>query len=216
MWRYFVPWRLKFVRRSFRARRFTLLDVGCGINSFAVTRYWLPNVAYYGLDWRREEDPSYYAAMDGFYLVNLEGDSLDAIPEKFFDVVMLSHVIEHLDNGLEVIRGLTAKLAPGGYIYIETPSLRTLRLPSAIGFLHFHDDSTHKRLYSIYEIANALLVDGIKIVRGGRRRDPVGIFVLGPPALAHNLYYLLRRGRLYGRNLWDLLGVADFVLGRKP
>ena len=216
MWRYFVPWRLKFVRRSFGNRRISLLDVGCGINSFAVTRYWLPMVAYYGLDWRREEDASYYAAMDGFYLVDLERDSLDTIPDKSFHVVMLSHVIEHLNNGLDVVRGLTEKLAPGGYIYIETPSLRTLWLPSAIGFLHFHDDVTHKRLYSVYEIANTLLADGIKIVCGGRRRDLVGIFVLGPLALAHNLYYLLRRQRLYGRNLWDLLGVADFVLGRKP
>jgi hypothetical protein len=65
-------------------------------------------------------------------------------------------------------------------------------------------------------MANALLAAGVKIVAGGKRRDPVGIFVLGLPALFHNLYYFMRRGRLYGRNLWDLLGVADFVLGRKP
>ena len=193
-----------------------MLDVGCGINSFAVTQYWLPDAEYYGVDHRREEPDEYYEGMKGFFEVNLERDDLRAIPDSFFDVIIFSHVIEHLDNGLAVVRKLTRKLAPRGYIYIETPSIRTLALPSADGFLNFHDDSTHKRLYDIKEIANELMSADVRIVRAARRRDPVGVFVLGPIAIVYNVFYYFRHNRrLYGRALWDLLGVADFVLGQK-
>ncbi len=215
LWRYLVPFRLKYVRKTFAGRRFKLLDVGCGINSFEVTKYWLPNAAYYGLDKHRGEEGEYYGAMDGFFLIDLERETLRSIPDGFFDVIILSHVIEHLDNGLAVVRELSTKLAPLGYIYIETPSIRTLALPSADGFLHFHDDSTHKRLYDIKDIANELLSSEVKIIRAARRRDPVGTLVLGPMAVLYNVPYLLRHRRLYGRPLWDLLGIAEFVLGQK-
>jgi SAM-dependent methyltransferase len=215
LWRYLVPFRLRYIRKVFGHSPFKLLDVGCGINSFEVIKHWLPAVRYYGLDNCRTEASEYYQAMDEFFLIDLEKDTLTTIPDGFFDVIILSHVIEHLDNGLAVIRELSAKLAPAGYIYIETPSIRTLALPSADGFLNFHDDSTHKRLYSIVDIANALLSSRVKIVKAARRRDPVGFFLLGPLALLYNIPYVLRHGRLYGRPLWDLLGVADFVLGQK-
>ena len=110
---------------------------------------------------------------------------------------------------------LAYKLKTGGLIYVETPSERTLSLPSAAGFLHFHDDPTHKRLYGTLEMANALLAADCEILRGGTRRDPFGTLVLGPVGVLYNLYFLLRHGRLYGNPLWDLLGVAVHVLAKR-
>ena len=64
------------------------------------------------------------------------------LADNHYDLIILSHVIEHINNGLDVVERLSKKLKFGGHIYIEYPSLKSLQLPSAQGSLHFCDDDT--------------------------------------------------------------------------
>ena len=64
--------------------------------------------------------------MEGYDEIDLSTEPLTPIPDHFFDVIVMSHVVEHLPNGLEVIRGLTQKLKSGGRFYLEFPSLCAL------------------------------------------------------------------------------------------
>jgi 2-polyprenyl-3-methyl-5-hydroxy-6-metoxy-1,4-benzoquinol methylase len=76
-----------------------------------------------------------FALMEAYYHVDLEANiaSLAQVPAAAFDVIIIAHVIEHLHNGLDVIRVLAEKLRPGGRIYIEWPGARSLSLPSMRG-----------------------------------------------------------------------------------
>jgi len=205
----------KFKALSRRFRRndsFTLLDVGCGNHSPSITKRYFKRCRYFGLDvgvYNNSEDDA--LAMEQFYLADLEKGDLGTVPDNFFDAIVMSHVIEHLRNGLEVIEGLTHKLKSGGTIYIEFPSVRSLSLPSMPGTLHFCDDATHKRLYDLKDVVNTLLAHHCIIIKAGPRRDIL-------KALLTPLTYLylkyLRRTE-YAVAFWDIRKFADCVLAQK-
>ncbi len=196
---------------EYRKKKFTLLDVGCGNHSPSRAKYFFPEVEYYGID--RDvynNDEQDLKIMKSFYKKDLEKDPLGDIPDDFFDVIVFCHVIEHLDNGLDVVEQLSKKMKKGGRIYIEFPSIKSLSLPSMKGTLNFCDDATHKRLYDLKEIANVLLKNNCRIIRGGTRRNWWGI-MLAPVAVVN----ALMRGWAPAGALWDVFGFADYVYGER-
>ncbi|MGH9534133.1 MAG: class I SAM-dependent methyltransferase [Terriglobales bacterium] len=199
--------------RHLRRSRFRLLDVGCGNHSPALAKRWFPACEYHGLDREQynngEQD---YRLMNCFYQADLAASDLAGIPDGYFDVIVFAHVIEHLPNGIAVLERIIAKLAPGGEIYIEFPSVRSLALPSAPGSLNFCDDKTHLRLYTVPEICNALLAAGVTVRRAGRRRHWPKLLLTPITATASWLRY----GAVQGGPLWDLCGFADYVWAAKP
>jgi SAM-dependent methyltransferase len=211
--RVIMPVKFKRFYRTHRERRFTLLDIGCGNHSATSAKRYFPNCVYYGVDKDNyNNDDRDFAAMEKFFSIDLEDGGLDSLPEDFFDVILCSHVIEHLRNGLEVLGKLNSKLAPGGKIYIEFPSLASLNLPSMNGTLHFCDDPTHVRLYSVLDVCNVLLDGGLRIVAAGRRRDAL-MTALFPLMFVAGI---CRYRKVTSFGLWDPLGFADFVYAERP
>ncbi|HVN47695.1 MAG TPA: methyltransferase domain-containing protein [Bacteroidota bacterium] len=208
----FMPFRFKFLRHEYEHQAINVLDVGCGNHSPSLTKRYFPAWNYSGLD--REEyiiDAGDKKAMTKYYALDLSTDELASIPEHYYDVVIMAHVLEHLRNGLVVIRLLTQKIKPGGKFYIEFPSERSLTLPSVYGTLNFCDDRTHVRVYGIAEIANVLLENNFKILRAGTRRDKIMILLLPLKLL---LKFILRK-KIRGSDLWDVTGFASYVYAEK-
>src|SRR5690349_14930869 len=108
--------------------------------------------------------------MKQFYEMDLTQLKFDAIPDNFFDVIMMSHIIEHLHNGDKVIEGVLQKLKKGGLIYIEYPGQKSTTLPSMKRTLNFYDDPTHVRIYSVPEVKGILENNGMQVLRSGTRR----------------------------------------------
>jgi SAM-dependent methyltransferase len=168
-----VPTRLKILKRNISTSQFALLDIGCGSHSASLTKKYFPSCDYYGVDRTREyfNDPRDFSLMRQFYQIDVSTLNFDALPDSFFDVVIMSHIIEHLQNGPEVIRALMSKVKPGGLIYVEYPSKRTTRFPSMRGTLNFYDDPTHCRQYDLGELSALFLTLGCTVVEAGIRRD---------------------------------------------
>lgn len=188
-----------------------MLDVGCGNHSPTLARHWFPGAEYHGLD--RED----YNNTDldrervhRLYRLDLATTPLDLLPGAYFDVIVMAHVLEHLPNGLEVVAALATKLAPRGDFYLEFPSPRSLQLPSGRDSLHFCDDDTHQRIYSLLDVVNVLLRHDCRIVYAGRRRSLAGI-AAGLLSLPFQAWSVLRHRRLWGPPLWELAGFADCV-----
>jgi SAM-dependent methyltransferase len=214
-----IPTKLAPIRRLYGKRELAILDVGCGNDSYEITKRWLNVKSYHGVDkeyWHGREND--YRRMDHIYFVDLdEPDSLKDIPKSSYDVIIMNHVIEHLSRGYEVIANLYEKLSPGGVLYIETPSERTVNYPSAIGFLNFYDDPTHRKIYPVMRLVEVAMEAGFKVLRFGVRRDWKRVFLLSPLAILWNLLISLPfRRKIDARGLWDLLGVANYVFARKP
>lgn len=58
---------------------------------------------------------------EGFHTVVGHAESLDL--EERFKVITLNQVLEHLENPAAVVKRLAHHLAPGGLLFIETPSI---------------------------------------------------------------------------------------------
>jgi SAM-dependent methyltransferase len=124
-----------------------VLDVGCFGFSLVERAQAIgrSDLLHYGVDM---SEPS--VQPPGFVLrcADLRSDALP-FDDDLFDLVVASHILEHLPNYLECFAELVRVTKPGGILYIETPSERSLWLP---GFpfqyekffsLSFYDDPTH-------------------------------------------------------------------------
>jgi trans-aconitate methyltransferase len=208
------PFRFKVLPRELLDRRpLRILDVGCANHVPSITKKWLPGCEYHGIDreWNANDEADAQAT-DRFFQADLDVDDLQAVPDAHYDLVLLTHVIEHLAHGHDALRRLAAKVRPGGYLYVETPSERSLSLPSMPGTLNFYDDPTHVRVYPAAEIADALRDAGFRILYAGPRRDWLRV-ALTP--VAFPLRYLLQRKKAAG-DLWDLTGFAAYVVALRP
>jgi SAM-dependent methyltransferase len=143
-----------------------VLDIGCWNYSFArqCDAWTVRNLRHHGVDWQAPAEPP----PPGFVFRQAD---LRREPIPFdgatFDAVVASHVIEHLPSPLTLADEIFRLLKPGGLVYIEAPSERTLWFPG-LPFEHdenrslsFFDDPTHVgrpqtpqslyRLFRMYE-----------------------------------------------------------------
>lgn len=202
-----------FLYSCFGKQPFTLLDIGSGNQSASKTVALFPRCSYYGLDLSKKynNNPADFAVMKDFFEMDLTLLKFDAIPDAFFDSILLVHVIEHLHNGDAVIEALLPKLAPNGFLYVEYPGNRSTRLPSMKGTLNYYDDSTHVRIYSVKELTSLFQAYHFEIVKSGTRRSWFYVFMT-----PFRIVFRWIRGReVTGNIFWDLLGFAEYLWVQK-
>ena len=207
--------KFNFIERASAGKSsFRILDVGSGNHSPSKIKTLFPGCEYHGIDLDKEAysyNEQDDKAMTAFYQMNLTELKFDAIPDDYFDVITMAHIIEHLFNGDEVVKGLSKKLKKGGYIYIEYPGEKSTRLPSMNGTLNFKDDSTHVRVYSVPEMKAVLSSVGITTISAGMRRS--WFYIAAIPFRLGG--YWLRGKKAVGNVFWDLLGFAEYLFARK-
>ncbi len=208
------PARFEYLNKWLSLPHVKILDVGCGNHSPSRTKRHYPKCRYYGLDKTRLHDfgSDDVISMEQFFEVDLStANSLSQVPDRFFDCILLSHVIEHLENGREIIVGLLQKLVKGGVVYIEFPSPNSVNFPSMKGTLNFYDDPSHVKIYQMEDILTLLSDNGFDIIRSGTRRSLKRILLL--PLYA--LISLVSQGYIGGSVLWDIFGFANHLIGVK-
>ena len=101
----------------------TLLDFGCGSDAFlnhARRRGWDTT----GVDFSPQAVESARGSGHKAYLLS---DQLwKSLPDQSFDLVRMSHVLEHLYDPLDILRRLASKMKPGGVIHIALPNPQSL------------------------------------------------------------------------------------------
>lgn len=208
-----IPFKFRFLKKHFKNKGFNILDVGCGNHSASYTKFFFPNCQYYGIDSTTEYNTSKndFELMEKFYEKDITQLQFNDIPNDFFDVIMMTHIIEHLHNGDAVIASLLPKLKMGGVIYIEYPSARSVNLPSKPETLNFYDDPTHVRIYTVEELNLLLQKYGLKVKEAGIRRSWLNILLM-PAKIIYNKF---KKGFVPGSVYWDLYGFAEFVYAIK-
>ena len=208
-----VNFKFRYIQKSFGDRPFTLLDVGAGNHSASSITSVFPHCSYYGLDLDSSynNDEQDIRAMKGFFQLDLTRLDYSAVPDAFFDGIVMAHVIEHLHNGDKVLPLLMKKLKPGGYFYIEYPGEKSLHLPSMRGTLNFKDDTTHVRVYSVPELKAIFEANEGQVLQAGTRRN--GWYIAGIPVRI--LESLIKKGYVQGNTFWDLLGFAEYLWVKK-
>ena len=207
------PFRLKLASRYLPSDRMTVLDVGAGSHSPTITKKWLPGCHYTGIDIVKSynNDEQDLKAMDAFIEMDLTMLDFSRMQDDHFDLIIMSHVIEHLHNGDRVIEGLIKKLKPGGLIYLEFPSERSVHFPSQKETLNFYDDPTHVRIFSVREVTTILSRKGFNILSSGTRRQIINILLM-PLKI---VYQKLTLGYVRGGVYWDFYGFAEYVFAQR-
>lgn len=209
-----LTFRFRVIARCYNINEeFNYLDVGCGNHSSTITKEYFPRTKYYGIDIvddynNTQEDID---NMDGFFKMDLSKLEFDSVPDNFFDIINMSHVIEHLQNGDEVVKGLLPKLKKDGIIYIEYPNMNSVKISNKESPLSFFHDSDHKRIFSLREMCNIMLSENMSFVEGGERKDFLKLFILPIEAF----YHVYACGHVGGGSFWDVLGLADYCVFRK-
>ena len=208
------PVRLDALHAWLRQPGAKVLDVGCGNHSATKTKSYYPECLYYGADKNLSynNDARDLACMEAFYEVDLsQCGALAVIPDDYFDCVIVSHVIEHIENGEDVLGELIKKMAPGGILYVEFPSEKSTMLPSMKGTLNFYDDPSHVKVYNLKKLNLFLSERGLSIIKSGTRRSLKRILFLPLYAGAS----LFAHGFISGHVLWDIAGFACCCIAQK-
>lgn len=188
-----------------------ILDIGCGNHSPRYFRTQFPQGIYTGVD--REvfnNTPTDLAMADAFLRVDLETTDLSLVPDEGFDVVVLSHVIEHLRRGPDILRHALRKSRPGGLLYVAHPHADSVRFPHRKDTLNFHDDPTHVTIVAPGEVERQLVAEGFRIIASGRTKLPHNLLLM-PVKVVMSPWL----GGVTGPMLWDLYGFEEFVVARR-
>jgi SAM-dependent methyltransferase len=126
-----------------------ILDLGCGAGGNCTDfRRLYPHAELSGVDlFDRGPDGIDYRRVD------LNAGELP-FDDASFDIITMTHVIEHLDHPCRIGAAIHRVLKPDGGFYVETPNWTSTLVPS-FGFcreqsgpFNFYDDPTHVRPWS--------------------------------------------------------------------
>lgn len=158
-----------FVERVRRGER--VLDVGCGVGALAADLARVKDALVTGVDLDRRAVTEARRVRRDPRLTFLEADAR-SLPAGGFDVVILSNVLEHLDDRVEFLREVVARVAPQRLLVRVPLFERDWRVPlkQELG-VDFRLDPTHRLEYSLErleaEVAEAGLLVQERQVRWG-------------------------------------------------
>lgn len=170
-----------------------LLDVGCGNGSFLCIAREI-GWQVHGLDM----DPKAVAAarLSG---LDVQCGSIELLSHevKNYDVITLSHVIEHVHDPLDLLSQLYRLLKPGGVLWIETPNLESLGYSRYKSNWRGLEPPRHLVIFNSISLINALSNVGfISIKQRWRGLTAIAIFAVSD-AMKNNqaLEKASRRGK---------------------
>lgn len=195
-----------------------ILDVGCAgfVTETFKANSGRADIDNFGVDYMATNMPA------GF---TFKQSDLDAAPipyaDDFFDLVIASHVIEHMKRPLELFSELVRVAKPGGTIYVEAPSERSLFMPG-MPFGHkecmslsFYDDPTHTtRPWTPQSFYRLSMCYGLSDIEAGYDTDAKARFLIAPVKIVLGL--ITRNPGWLQHGMWELIGWSSYVITRKP
>jgi SAM-dependent methyltransferase len=188
---------------------FSLLDVGCGLNSPYMVKSLFPDCVYTGIDIGdyRQTKPN---LADRYVLVDPDKFADAIAASGKFDAVVSSHNLEHRNDRAATLEAMEGAVVQGGMMYLSFPCEASVRFPSRKGCLNYYDDPTHVDTPPDFDwVVATLQANGFRIMDSTRRYRPPLWWVIG--ALAEG--WSKRHGRL--RGTWEYYGFESIIWAEK-
>lgn len=141
-----------------------VLDVGCGAGGVArLLRARNPCTLVTGITASEAEARAAAPHLAAALVLDLEAPLPQQLLEQRFDVIIFSHVLEHLRRPEQVVARFAELLTPGGVVVIAVPNVAGWRdrVQLTMGRFEYREggtfDSTHLRFFTFYTAARYLL-----------------------------------------------------------
>ena len=154
----------------------SILDVGCGTGATAgEIRNLFPKVTIVGVSNSEEELTLAKKHLDLAFKIDLNHFQADALKQNF-DLIICSHVLEHLITPKDLLEQLSSRLTSRGRILILVPNFGhwTARWMALRGRFEYQDhglmDRTHLRFFTWNSIKKELVPDNLVVlehIKGG-------------------------------------------------
>jgi SAM-dependent methyltransferase len=196
----------------------SILDIGCFgfIQVKRAQRLGRSDIKHAGVDSR-----SYAGLPPGFEFKQSDAD-LNGLPFESdrFDLIIASHVIEHLRSPIGFFGDCLRVCKPNGLVYVEAPSERSLWLPGSpiehekFFSLSFFDDPTHVgRPWTPQALHRLAAGYGAEIVQA--RHITARRALLRLPFVAIRSWLTKKGGEQLERTAWLAFGWACYLIARK-
>lgn len=141
-----------------------LLDVGCGAGDNArLVKARYPGCRIYGITHSRSEAEIAAKCMEHCWVFDLEDSPPADLSRQTFDVLVFSHILEHLRDPAALLSRFASLLSEGGQILIAVPNVLSwrMRLKFLLGRFEYESsgvlDDTHLRFFTYYTADQLLL-----------------------------------------------------------
>lgn len=151
-----------------------ILDIGCGQAETLkfIKEHINSDAEFYGVDLEKNKKiPSFI----NFYEVDIDEQKLP-FEKEYFDVVISTFVLEHLQNPQQLFLESNRVLKKEGYFYCVTENYTSIFLP---GRFNFYSDPTHIRPWTKKSLKALAEMSGFKVIKIGYFR-PLKYFLLIP------------------------------------
>lgn len=208
--RYYHP-RYKFILSLPKGSR--VLDLGCG-ECIAMTKFreLRPDLVFSAVD-ILDVAGCVPPSVD-FHQVDIQQKPLP-FGNDSFDAVYCSHVFEHLYSTDLILQEIRRVLSDNGRIYVETPSLNSLRVPS-FGLwrdqdvpFNFYDDPTHIKPFSKTGLLIILKRSGFTKITVAAARNPWSL-LLSPYIFLRGL--VTKDRPLLTLAVWEITGWCIYAV----
>jgi len=141
----YIEWMGSYINKDMR-----ILDIGCRDGAFLTllrekTEAW----KLYGVE--INETASMLAGDRGIKVYNIDAHDMTSLESNYFDLVCLTHFLEHTHNPKKILNDVVRILKPKGLIFIEVPlEPRPSSHPTDGG--HFHTFQRPQDLNDMLEV----------------------------------------------------------------
>jgi 2-polyprenyl-3-methyl-5-hydroxy-6-metoxy-1,4-benzoquinol methylase len=199
--------------------RSKLIDVGAASGGLVHWKTWASpqrhDIEMYAVDREKGEFFNQYA---GYQICNLDHENV-LFPPGSFDALMLSHVLEYLNNPVQMVGKLTALLKKNGTLYIETCTPDSLTLPQRevfnaqgleVSAVSASDVGGHRHSFPLSELCAMIKTEGLMVVEKGviERKD------VEDDLLSYGTRHQDVELTTYA--IWSKLRIAQYVIARLP
>jgi ubiquinone/menaquinone biosynthesis C-methylase UbiE len=151
---------------------FKILDIGCGSGRHTCAAYRLPHVFAVGADLKYDDLTEaakrlkMHDRLDehGGGVWGLAAADITGLPfeDNYFDLVICSEVLEHIENYLQAIQEIVRVLKPGRDIVVSVPRYWPERICWALSTEYHTTEGGHIRIFKQTQLVNDLQKAGTK------------------------------------------------------
>jgi SAM-dependent methyltransferase len=147
-----------------------LLDIGCGAgDNAAMVKLRFPECDVFGITHSVAEAELAQRHMTQCWVFDIEGKLPDDLTHQSFDVLLFSHVLEHLRDPAAVLARFSRLLRSGGQVLIAVPNILSWRMRARflLGRFEYESggelDDTHLRFFTWFTAAQYLLSKSVDL-----------------------------------------------------